>query len=66
MPTPSALVCVALAYRLLVRVISWLALLAQSSTSKDAEILVLRHEVAERIQRRTILEGLIHEYQQAA
>ncbi len=46
MPTPSALVCVALAYRLLVTVISWLALLARSSASKDAEILALRHEVA--------------------
>ena len=38
--------CVALAYRLLVTVVSWLALLARSSASKDAEILVLRHEVA--------------------
>jgi putative transposase len=36
--------CVALAYRLLVTVVSWLALLARSSGSKDAEILVLRHE----------------------
>ena len=35
-----------LAYRLLVTVVSWLALLARSSPSKDAEILVLRHEVA--------------------
>src|SRR5215469_5126897 len=35
-----------LAYRLLVTVVSWLALLARSSASKDAEILVLRHEVA--------------------
>jgi putative transposase len=35
-----------LAYRLLVTVVSWLALLARSSSSKDAEILVLRHEVA--------------------
>jgi putative transposase len=39
-------VCVALAYRLLVIVVSWLALLARSSASRDAEILVLRHEVA--------------------
>ena len=38
--------CVALAYRLLVIVVSWLALLARSSSSKDAEILALRHEVA--------------------
>jgi putative transposase len=35
-----------LAYRLLVTVVSWLALLARSSASKDAEILALRHEVA--------------------
>ena len=35
-----------LAYRLLVIVVSWLALLTRSSSSKDAEILVLRHEVA--------------------
>jgi putative transposase len=33
-------------YRLLVTVLSWLALLAQSQASKDAEILALRHEVA--------------------
>jgi putative transposase len=39
-------VCVALAYRLLVTVLSWLALLARSSSSKDVEILTLRHEVA--------------------
>ena len=37
--------CIALAYRLLVIVVSWLALLARSSAAKDAEILVLRHEV---------------------
>jgi putative transposase len=39
-------VCVALAYRLLVTVLSWLALLARSSSAKDVEILALRHEVA--------------------
>jgi len=39
-------VCVVLAYRLLVIVVSWLALLARSSASRDAEILVLRHAVA--------------------
>jgi len=38
--------CVALAYRLLVTVLSWLALLARSSAAKDVEILALRHEVA--------------------
>ena len=37
---------VALAYRLLVTVLSWLALLTRSSSAKDAEILALRHEVA--------------------
>jgi hypothetical protein len=35
-----------LAYLLMVRSFDWLALLARSDTSKDAEILVLRHEVA--------------------
>ena len=38
--------CVALAYRLLVTVLSWLALLARSWSVKDVEILALRHEVA--------------------
>ena len=28
------------------RILAWLALLARSSAAKDAEILVLRHEVA--------------------
>src|SRR3954447_15718191 len=31
---------------MLARVLSWLALLARSDATKDAEILVLRHEVA--------------------
>jgi putative transposase len=35
-----------LAYRLMVTVVSWLALLARSSSSKDAEILASGHEVA--------------------
>ena len=35
-----------LAYLSLVRVLSWLALLARSDVAKDVEILVLRHEVA--------------------
>ena len=35
-----------LAYPLLVRVLSWLTLLARSDTAKDVEILILRHEVA--------------------
>jgi hypothetical protein len=37
---------ISLAYRLLVTALSWLALLARSSSSKDAEILALRYEVA--------------------
>jgi hypothetical protein len=37
---------VALACRLLVTVLSWLALLARSSSAKDVEILTVRHEVA--------------------
>jgi transposase InsO family protein len=39
-------VAVGLVYQALVRVLSWLALLARSDTAKDIEILVLRHEVA--------------------
>jgi len=39
-------VLVSLTHRLLVTVLSWLALLARSSASKDAEILALRQEVA--------------------
>ena len=35
-----------LAYLMLVRMLSWLALLARSDTAKDIEILVLRHEIA--------------------
>ena len=35
-----------LVYLMLVRVLSWLVLLARSDTAKDAEILTLRHEVA--------------------
>ena len=35
-----------LAYLMLVRVLSWLVLLARSDTAKDAEILTLRHELA--------------------
>jgi putative transposase len=33
-------------YLILVRLSGWLALLARTSASKDAELLVLRHEVA--------------------
>ena len=42
---------VRLLYGILVQTLSWLTLLARDSASKDAEILVLRHEVA--ILRRT-------------
>jgi hypothetical protein len=35
-------------YLMLVRVVSWLALLARSDAAKDVEILTLRHEVAVR------------------
>ena len=34
-----------LAYLLTIRLFGWLVLLARSSTSKDVEILVLRHEI---------------------
>jgi putative transposase len=39
-------VSVRIVYQLFVQALSWLALLARSSASKDAEILALRHEVA--------------------
>ena len=39
-------VVVGLLYRFFVSILSWLALLARSQASKNAEILVLRHEVA--------------------
>jgi putative transposase len=35
-----------LAYLVMIRLFGWLALLTRSDTSKDVEILVLRHEVA--------------------
>jgi hypothetical protein len=38
-------VLIRLIYRSLITLLSWLALLARSTASKNAEILILRHEV---------------------
>jgi putative transposase len=35
-----------LLYLIFIRVVGWLVLLARSDTSKDLEILVLRHEIS--------------------
>src|SRR5258708_9095271 len=43
---PSVLMSLRFAYLAVLRMFGWLALLARSDRAKDAEILILRHQVA--------------------
>src|SRR5260370_8720865 len=45
-PALSVLMTLRFAYLAMLRVFGWLALLARSDRAKDAEILILRHQVA--------------------
>src|SRR6202451_4528262 len=45
-PALSVLMTLRFAYLVVLRVFGWLALLARSDRAKDAEILILRHQVA--------------------
>jgi hypothetical protein len=51
-------------YLIFDRLLGWLMLLGRASSSKDVQLLVLRHE--QRIRRRPVLGGLINEYERAA
>jgi putative transposase len=53
-----------LLYLIFVRLLGWLVLLGRSSVSKDAELLVLRHEVAvlRRANPKLVWSGRIERY----